>query len=386
MNIWNIVFLVLVFILSGVAVFFTAQEMKIRQEWNRGIVSLENKIAGSEKEIREAINGIPSDKPEAERMIDELALSTVKVRLQNLIFERGKAWFECQPGQVSADGQVLMPQQLGGNNPQTEEDRLKPIQLVEVRLMITGPVVERDGKEEVIPPNDLKGLVYLFDEGQDNIGTRFLGRFTVGSVQPSQSRYQVTLIAANELNQNEVDQIEASRKRPEATWAVYTAMPMDRYHGVFDLLPEDVVDSIISSADSKDARGERLDLKDPERKSVDFDILLTRLYQWRVVLKQDIDRTKRYIEMLESSLKSAKDEENNLQKDIDFEKKRIAAMNAQVETLQKSVDQYHEMIEELKELIDKTQQQNEWYVAQIAQAQLQVAESIEKRAEDAAAE
>lgn len=385
MNIWNTVFLVLVFILSGVAAFFTAQEMKIRQEWNRGIERLETKISNSEKEIREAINGVPSDKPEAERTIEELALSTVKVRLRNLIFERGKAWFECQPGQVTADGQVLMPQQLGGNDPQTEENRLKPIQLVEVRLMITGPVVEKNGKEEVIPPNDLKGLVYLFDEGQDNVGTQFLGRFTVSAVQPSQSRYQVTLIAANELNQNEVERIEASRKK-QATWAVYTAVPIDRYEGVFDRLPDDVVDSILSASAPKDRKLTVPDLKDPERKTVDFDVLLTKLYQWRVVLKQDIDRTKRYIEMLKSSVESAKAEEGSLKKDIDFEKKRIAAMKTQAETLQKAVDQYDEMIQELTDLIDKTQKQNKWYVAQIAQAQHQAAEQIEKRAEEAVAE
>lgn len=370
MNIWNKVFLVLVFLLAGAVVFFVSQEMKIRKEWEEGMLNLEKRIQDEVRKMTTAIDGTAPDRPVAEKSIDEMSYNEVVLQLRDFIYERGNnAWFACQPGQVTADGKSLTPEPLGGNNPATPGDRLKPIKLVEVKLTVTGPIIEQDGKETVIPPTDLKGVVYLFAEGGEESAGTFLGRFTVAQVQG----LQATLQAANDLNEAEVQLIERNRR---GTWAVYSTVPKDRYRGLLDRMSPDELDRFFSPAQQKL-------LLEPERPLKDFDELLTRLYQWRTVLQQDLDRSKSDIDRLEKSLEISADQAKALQKDIDFEKKRIQAMNAQVEGVRKKVDEYDALITDLTGKIDATQKQNEWYVAKIAEYQLKVSQLIEQRAQEA---
>lgn len=370
MNIWNKVFLVLIFLLAGAVVFFVSQEMKIRKEWGEAMHKLEKRIQDEVRKMTTAIEGTAPDKPVAEKSIDEMSYAEVVLQLRDFVYERGNnAWFACQPGTVTVDGKSLTPKQLGGESPATPGDRLKAIQLVEVKLSVTGPIVDRDGKEEVVPPTDLKGIVYLFVEGGEDSSGAFLGRFTVIQVQG----LQVTLQAANALNEVEVQLIEKSRR---GSWALYSTVPKDRYHGLLDRLSPDEIDRFFTPAQQKL-------LLEPERTLKDFDELLTRLYQWRTVLQQDIDRSKRDIDRLDKSLEIAADQGKGLQTDIDFEKKRIRAMSDQVDGVRKKVDEYDALITDLKEKIDVTQQQNEWFVAKIAEYQLKVSRLIEQRAQEA---
>lgn len=396
MNIWNTVFLVLVFLLAGVVVFFTSIDMKVRKTAATSIESLEKGLVDTEKKMIALNEGTAPQKPTAEKTVDELSLNELVLKLQNLVFERGKAWFGCIPADVNVEGQKLTPRQLGDNNPPTPEDRLKAIQLVEVQLTVTGPVTEHEEAKEVVPPEDLKGIVYLFNEGvpigeaerqQEGEGGEeaskaltvregaYLGRFTVMQQQKVQNGYLITLTAANEMNEAEIERLQNSM---DSTWSVYATMPQDRYAGVFDAASPEELESLISDPAQREA------LLNPERPLKDFDELLTRLFQWRVVLQQDIDRSKRDIASLNSSLEIAAEEEKNLQKDINFEKKRIDAMKEQVRVLKEKADQYDEMLKSLREEIDKTQEQNEFYVAKIAEYQLKVADLIEKRADAAA--
>lgn len=378
MNIWNKVFLALIFILSIVVVFFTSQEMKIRQQWNEGLQSLEKAIERERGESKKILEGPVPEKPVKERSLDELSLDQLKVRLHELVFERNKAWFGCIPGTLSDEGKTITPQQLGDNKPATPSDRLRPIRLVEVKLTVTGPIVEREGNEEVLRPDDMRGLVYLFDDDPEGRAGAFLGRFLVvpPAPQKNQKGYQVTLQAANDLNDAEVDLI---RKSLRSTWSVYATMPKDRNQGLFDNLNPGEIEAMVSEA-------ALAKLIDPERPLRDFDELLANLYQWRVVLQQEIDRSKRDIASLDASFAAAKQEEKNLQADIDFERKRNEAMKVQLKAVQAKVDEYDAMIKKLFEDIEATQKQNEWYVARIAEYQLRVAELIERKAERAATE
>lgn len=394
MNIWNKVFLVLVFLLSGVVVFLTSLDMKVRKTGEQSIESLKKGIKDSEQKRFSLLEGAAPQKLTADKTISEMGANELKLKLQNLVYERGKAWFGCipVPNSINVDGTSLSPQQLGGSNPPTPPKRLKEVRLVEVKLTVTGPIVDRGGNQEIVPPEDLKGIVYLFEEtvpaqqgdasnpDQQPVPGRagaYLGRFTTSQPQKVRDGYQVTLTAATDLSEDEIETIRASIT-DRATWAVYTVVPKDRLAGLFDTVSQEKLEALISDADR------RSKLADTARPLKDFDDLLTRLYQGRIVLQQTIDRSKRDIESLKVSETNADQEKKNLQTDIDFEKKRIGAMQNQVKVLQEKVDLYDEMITEIKKQIAGTQRQNEFYVAKIAEYQLHVVDLIEKRAEAAA--
>ncbi|MDR3196954.1 MAG: hypothetical protein LBU34_03705 [Planctomycetaceae bacterium] len=375
MNIWNKVFLGLIFVLAAAVVFFTSQEMKIRGTGQKAIASMEAKMETTKRDIEKIYEGTAPAKKLSEKTVEELGFNELRVQLLDLLYERKKAWFGCKPGNLNISGKELTPEQLGGDNPATPKEKLKTIQLLEVSLTITGPVVEKNGNEEVIPPEDLKGLVYVFDEGEAGVGGSFLGMFVADQMQKVQSGYQVTLQSAQDLSEAEIKQVQNALR---STWAVYTTVPLDRYQNIFDRLTDEEKEMLPAAL--------RETLTNPERIPKDFDELLGLFYQRRVELKEAINSTQRRIEELKTSLKIAEAEDQDLRNDKDLENKRIAMMKIQCKTLQDNIDAYGRMIGQLRGEIEKTQIQNEWLVARIAEYQLQVKELIEQKTAQAAAQ
>ncbi|MDR1964537.1 MAG: hypothetical protein LBQ50_12220 [Planctomycetaceae bacterium] len=375
MNIWNKVFLGLIFVLAIAVLCFSALELKIRGANQKEIESIEKKIETTKQDIEKIYEGTAPAKKISEKTIEELGYYELRVQLLDLLYERKKAWFGCKPGNLTEKGKEVTPKQLDGDGPSTPENNLKKIRLTEVQLTITSPVVEKNGNEEVIPPDDLKGIVYVFDEGEEGVGGSFLGIFTVDPPQPVkvQNGYQVTLQSAHELSDLEIERI---RKAVRSTWAVYTTVPLDRYQDIFDRLTDDEKEKIPASL--------RDELTDSERKPKDFNELLNLFYLRRVVLQEDIERTKQRIAELKVSQEIADKETKDLENDRGFENKRIEMMKRQCEILQEKVTGYDEKIKLFREEIEKTQTQNEWLVAKIAEYQLQVKERIEQKAAQAA--
>ncbi|MDR2117190.1 MAG: hypothetical protein LBP87_12500 [Planctomycetaceae bacterium] len=373
MNIWNKVFLGLIFVLAVAVVFFTSQEMKIRGTGQKAVESIKKKTETAEQDIKKINEGTAPTKKLSEKTIEELGFHELRVKLLDLLYERKKAWFGCKPGNLNVSGKELTPEQLGGDNPATPGEKLKIIKLLEVSLTITSPVVEKNGNEEVVPPDDLKGIVCVFDEGENGVGGSFLGMFIVNQIQKVQNGYQVTLQSAHELSETEIKEIQ---KAVRSTWAIYTTVPLDRYQNIFDRLTDEEKEMIPESL--------RETLTNPERTPKDFDELLSLFYQRRIELKEAINSTKRRIEELNEALRIAKKEDQDLQNDKELEIKRIDMMKKQGETLQKNLEAYDGMIKRLREDIEKTQLKNEWYVAKIAEYQLKVKELIEQKTAQAA--
>lgn len=378
MNIWNKVFLALAFILAAVIVYFALQERVIRDTWEKAITRLETKIQDSEKERQIAITGTAPDKATEEKSFEELSLDELLLNLQELVFERNKAWFHCQAGSIEET--TIDPEQLDVDDAvETPSDRLKPVKLFEVRLKVTEPVVLRGEKEEVLPPTDMKGVVYLIDNGRDGAPGTFLGRFRVTQIRGT----DVTLLSVDELNEEEEKQLNDSARQNRRNeqgsnnWAVYSVIPMDRQAGVFDKLYPEEFEAVVP-ARMRDR------MINPDRPLKDFDVLLDRLYAWRTNLQQLISRSKTDIARNEDSLAKAADETQSLQGDKELENKRIAAMKRQVENLEQKVKEYDARIEDLLDKIALQQKQNEWYVARIAEYQLKVAQLIRDRADTAA--
>ena len=390
MNIWNKVFLALIFLLAVVGVFFAGQEMKIQREWRKSIAVFEGtdkvkgKIAETEKKVEDLLAGSAPTKKIDEKTLSEMGLEELKAKLQMMVFERKKAWFGCQPGNVNATASEVPVLPLGGDKPETPKDKLRPIMLAEVKLTITEP---KNDNGEVLPPDGLTGIVYLFEEGQARegepehirVGGSFLGRFTVKSVEKN----QVTLLSANELNENEVEQIKKSTR---STWAVYLAVPTDRHDGIFDKMTPEELETLIPNKEIRKIF-ENPDRADPDKQQLqDFDLLLTAAYQRRVLLQLDMDTSNRQIAKLNESLAISNKEQDSLRQDIALAKKQVAEMDVQRKAVAEKLEELDATINDMKEKTEFEQKRNEWYVSKIAEYQLKVAELIDRKAEKAAME
>ncbi|MCL2743949.1 MAG: hypothetical protein FWE67_08860 [Planctomycetaceae bacterium] len=373
MNIWNIVFLVLVFLLGVGVLVLGANVAKKQDDWNKKIAKMEKDIEAEIKKAQDAIDGPAKDKSLAEKDAEKdnglYSMSELKVKLQDLLYERSKAWFHCKPGTVTADGKSITPEQLFAGDA-TPDDKLKPVNLAEVKLTVMDPV---NDEPVVVPPDNMSGVIYLFAKPDDSgKNAEFLGRFSVIDIKGA----QVTLNSVDILSKDEIEKIQknagSSRK-----WTVYSTAPKDRVDGVLSQLSEDEIDTIIPAA-------KRDELLDPNRPLKDFNELLNTLYAWRIELQNRIDRSNNDIKQLEDAQKKAEEEIDALQADKNLENKRIDAMTKQRDTVKLRLADYESTVVKLKEVIDTAQKQNEWYVARIAEYQLKTAAKIQQSAEQAA--
>jgi len=375
MNIWNTVFLVLILLLAVAGVFVAGREMKTQGESRQRIHTLKEKdIPQMEKDIQDLKAGTAPTKKTGEKEPKEMSPEELKAKLQLMISERKKAWFGCQPGNINPEGEALSPQQLGGDKPATPPDKFNPLMLVEVKLTITEP---KNTAGEVLPPDGLEGIVYLFDEGQEGGSGSFLGRFMVKGVAKATDGYQVTLVSANQLIASEVDQIKKSVK---STWAVYLVVPMDRHDGIFDRLSSEELEALIPDKETRKL------FESPDRQLRDFDLLLTAAYQRRVQLQIDIDTANRDIADLKRSNDTSLAEKASLIKDKELTTERKTAMERQRLTVEDQLNKLNTTINGIKDDIEFERQRNEWFISKIAEYQLKVAQLIEQKAEEAVAE
>lgn len=375
MNIWNTVFLVLIFLLAAVVLFFTAQEYSKRSQAQQILIKFEEAIEKEKAKATAARDGSEPRKTMTEKSIDEMSLGELIDWVRLLRIERKKTWFGCNI-RVTPDAKRVTAPPLGDGNPAAPADQLKTIRLVEVNVIVTGPTVLREGNEEVIRPDDMQGAVYLFDEGKEGVGGAFLGRFTVVSPQPSRAQggYVVTLHAVDELNEAEIQRLNRAAR---STCAVYVSMPEDRYDFIFDNLSPEEAAELISDAKLRQR------MLDPERPLVDYDEIYTRKYADRTRSELAIDLTKRQNAGLVEDQRIATEEDAQLRKEIDLEKTRIAAMVAQAGVLQDKLDEYKATGEFLMEKIDEQRAENERMRAAIADIMQRVAEKISRQAEEA---
>jgi hypothetical protein len=449
MNIWNKVFLGLIFVLAITILFFTSLELKIRGEGQKAVNTLGEKGENLKNDIENIKKGNAPAKAVEEKKLDELGFDELQVQLSEMIYERKKAKFDCKPVSINVEGEKLPP---NNDNPPIPDDKLKPVSLIEVKLAIE----KKDSDVTVSLTEELKGIVYVFEASILDSGTQgnnfrmngaFLGMFNVIETQPQSNGSLAALLSAHELTEQEIQQVQESLQNANAgktAWAVYTTMPLDRYEGLFDRLTDDEKKSLPKPLSNKLLEAEQKlkdfneqfkQLPDAEKNALsqslqeklkkaggkletfsellnwfsekekqelpellqeilttaewklkDFNELLNWFYQHRVELTDRIVRAANRVEDMKKDLKIADNEEKKLQKDIELEKKRIDRMQLQCQVLHEKINDYDKMITALRNEIEKTQTENEWYVARIAEYQLKAKELLEQQAEQATRE
>ncbi|MDR2346554.1 MAG: hypothetical protein LBE18_10845 [Planctomycetaceae bacterium] len=379
MKIWNTVFIVLIIILAVFTWIYGGKALLIRREWSTSIQKLQKQIDTNKTKLQAVIDGSNPDDPrdlDTVREFSAMRLSELVNKLDVMAEDRGNAWFGCKPSNLKEDGASVMPQQLGEDKPATPDNVLKPLKLVTVSVEISSPV-DWNNVEEVIPPNKLGGILYVFDEGKDGNGENgaFIGIFTLNKVpEKTDKAYTAELKSAIELNDYEIKVINNSM---QSLWAVYSSLPRDRYDDIFNRIKKDDLERIVPAEI-------RADLTNAQRNLVDFDVALSAAYLKNTQLKNKRETLKRNVDDLKVSIGNINYETKEINFAIELENKRIALMNDQITAVQRVLDGYNDVIERIKDSIIKTQKQNDWYAAKIAEYHLKSLQTIEKKAEAAA--
>jgi len=376
MNIWNKVFLGVIFI-AVIAVFvLVAVEFQIRNTGQKKVADLEKRITEANDKYARIVGGTDPGKLSPDKPLSGLGVDELRGQLRGRYDERGRAWFGCRVAGM-------------------EERHLPPaLQQVEARIIITGPFAPSDtgaATDDVVMPEALKGVVYVFEEkeGAGEDAGAFLGRFSVSS-EPIATKFQdnngnekngwrIALITIDPINEGEIETISAAA---ESRWAVYLTPPVNRIADQRRPMPEleqedkEGVDSRVVEIWKK----YRETMDDPEAElAQDFSVLLDWLYQQRSTLNRDI----RIVESDIDTYKTAKEkndlENEKLEADCVLEEKRVEAMNVQRDAVKTLLEQYKTEINRIELRMEKLQTLITAYVAEMTSAQLLAVEKIEGR-------
>ena len=389
MNVWNKVFLGLIFVASIAVLVFGAVEFHVRYTGQRHIVELTKRTAETESRIAIIQNGSAGT----------LSFDQLRGALRERYLERGQAW----------SNSIV--------HGMTEEVLPPALPQVTAQIIITEPLVANEAGvfSQVAPPDTLRGVVYVFSEGNTSAADRaslgaFLGRFQV-SAAPTPTKFRddtgneidgwrVNLVTNDPISDTEIEKIfNQSRQR----WSVFVSPPIDRVAGIFNELSEEEKQIIpaefrekfqprpmpaLQSADIENvsnallARWEaiRETMDDPESEFADdFASLLTWLYQRRSDALREMVNLRIDIETYEAAVERARAESQTLAaREIPLEEKRLAAMNVQRDAVRSVLEQYGAEVDRLMLVQEKLQILSKVFLEGIAEAQIQAAEKIEE--------
>ena len=395
MNIWNKVFLGVIFLTAVAVVVLGSVEYHIRNTGQKHIASMEQRIAETQERIDKIEGGAAPLKIFPEKVQSDWSFEELRGVVRGQLNVRGRAWF----GSIVAG---------------MEESVLPPaLQQVEVQIIITEPLQpnETGTATDVVSPETLRGVVYVFEEGtENNVGT-FLGRFKVDSDIPTGTKFldsegnekngwRVTLVTIDPISADEIEQIWGAG---ESRWAIYMSPPINRVAGVFSqlteeekqMIPEEIRESFqprpmpelqpeeLEGVDPSVAeiwKKYREEMDDPESElAQDFSTLLDWLYQQRSSLHRDIRIAESDIETYKAAEEKNKTENEKMEVDCVLEEKRAEAMNIQRDAVKALLEQYESEINRITLLIEKLQAQAAVSVTGITDAQQKAAEIIEER-------
>jgi len=428
MNVWNKVFLGIIFTMAIAVVVLVAVEFEIRNRSQKYIADTEKKTADADERIGKIIRGADPQRPTPGKSWSDLSLEELRGLVSERYRERGTAWFNCIVANV-------------------EESTLPPaLDQVIATIIITGPFAPSDtGTDtDVVVPETLRGVVYVFEESgpddPDHIGI-FLGRFTVEG-EPTERPFhddadnekkgqQITLVSTDSISNSKIDQIfDASQSR----WAIYLTPPVDRIAGIFDQLTEDekqmipaelqqkyqsrpmpeltdeekeaLVEELRQLAEDPNEEPEQRELyrkavetwqRDPSKvneiwelywKSIDdpddtfaqdLSVQLDWLYQQQGSLQRSKAAFQTDIEEFKGTVVKANTENEKLTQDCELEEKRRDAMMVQRNTVGALLEEYKAAIDKMVLQIEKLQALATAYVAQMTEYQLKVIEKIEEQ-------
>lgn len=322
MSVWNKVLLGLIIVVTLVFLFLGYRVLKVHQKYRDEVASNEEAIASTEASIEQVIQGTEQ----------QPGLNALKLKLHDLLYDRGRAWYNVSPASVNKNGDRITAQ----------------------------VVTDLPDPNEVHPDS----ILYLFEEKSATEGGEYLGSFKVTNVQGK----QVTLSSEKLMNDVELKALNDSLQEG-TTWAMYESVPADR-QDVFDMLSEEelqqrVPEEMVSK------------YQDSERKLRDYHVLLTDLYQKRAELLHELASVTSSEAGMQEAVNDAKEQDQFRRAEIDRLDQQLTEMKRQRDAVVKHLNEVKSMIQDIQAQIQEKRGLSKKLLAEIARIQLEASRKIE---------
>jgi hypothetical protein len=183
MNIWNKVFVGLIFVVSLVFFFLGARALKTHQHWRDRAAQLDTDLTSAGDEL--------------ETLVESVRQRTVALHRE--LADRGRVWYGCRPQNVQADS---------------------------VNVAVGAPLPHQ------IQPGT---VLWAFDQLDIRQGGKYLGQFTVTNVTDQQVQMKPTLGLTN----REAQRLQQAAA-PEVLWLLCETMPADKHDALAGLSEEEL--------------------------------------------------------------------------------------------------------------------------------------------------
>jgi hypothetical protein len=390
MNIWNKVFLGVIFVAAIAVTVLASVEFHIRNTGQKKVADLERHIEKTDGEIAKIYHGLAPLNLLPDKSPSDWSFEEIRNAAFERYYERGRVWFDCNVDRIN-------------------ESTLPPaLQQVEVQVIIAKPLPE--GADEVVMPETLKGVVYVFElvkkeegENSETVPGTFLGRFTVDS-EPTKTNFfdearnqkdgwRVNLVTADPISDDEIERIFDAVEVRKSRWAIYLTPPVDRVTGMFSQLtaeerqaiPKELRDRFLPRPlpEPNDTEGAEPGMNaheiEPIQSFVAMSAMLDWLYQRRSTLNRDIEVAKSDIRTYETAWEKNEAENKKLENDGILEEKRRVEMEKQRDVVKDLVGQYEAEANRITLQIEKLQAHAKAYIDGIEDAHSKAAKKIEER-------
>ena len=340
MNIWNKVLIGLIFLLAGLATFWSAKVLDHYIKRGAEIKKLEDETVNALKSIEtysDYDKGIP----------------TLEVRNAALLSDRAENWRFCTPQSVDS--------------------------LPDKRVRILFSV-----NQEPTTTMNVGGTIYVFDQRPFGQGGKYLGRFAVSQVQgidvvaesldiltdfelqnlvSSQQEIARNAPVAQNLQEDTEQGVSEQTGEVQAAWSVFSRCPMDRHDLFWELSDEDKEKYLPESI-----RG--LYSQAPEDfKATDFGTLFAYYYQKRIETSAQLAKKLMQQSEIDESNRLASESLTLYQNESEQIEREIAHMEAQRKEVEELCLALEAICSQMKSKIQETQRENERMVEEIRKFQ-----------------
>jgi hypothetical protein len=336
MSIWNKVLIGLIFVASLGFFVLSARALKTHQAWRASAEKLEAAIEEKQKEIELLEYGDPE--------AGTPSLRELQLGLHTRMLDRGRAWYNVAPQQVSV-----------GQDPNTNEQTLL------VRVLPSQPI-----------PHGIaaKSVVFVFDQRAFQQGGRYLGQFVVTGVDENGP---VVLQPGRKLTQEEENRLRAAN----GPWILYEMIPKDE-EAVFADVSDDAIQQLFPGA----TQGEYL--QEGERKLRDYEVLFAEHQRRWTILTDRLNAAMLDNQYLQGALTNAEAQEQQNQQQIDDAKQQRAKAFAERDAVASHLAALEERLNAVRGGIAQVTRANQALAGEIAKLQLEAIRRVDQRTREMA--
>jgi len=329
MSLWNKILLGLICVVSLGFFHAAARTVKTYQYW----AIKANDFEGALKERNDRIVGLRTADHQHPLADKTIGVQQLRIDLGRVLANRGRIWAKCEKQKAT----------------------IIPSGVMEVKV----------GTEESVP-ND-KMLLYVFEEGDDQLPGKYLGEFYVKAVSVN----QVVLASTTQL----VSSLSKHVTESKIPWVLYEMMPTDEYEA-FANLTEDQKNWFANLPGDQKKWG--LDDKS-ERSLRDYLEIFRACEMHRTLFADRLESASRDLSYLDAASQEAKNQEALAEKEKTQVKKELDRAEAELTAVADLFASRKNMLNIYQNLVKDAIAKNHEYAQEIAKLQKDAADKIDSR-------